>query len=114
MKVQVENLAKQQLIDIYYYNYQYSIKNAIEITENIMMNIDNLNDFPYIGKHIMEIENENFREIICRKSRNSGYRIIYYISQKQDKIYVLSIINGKQDFKTFLKLHNYFKNYYIF
>ena len=30
MKIVVDDLAKQSLIDIYYYNYQYSLKNAIE------------------------------------------------------------------------------------
>ena len=30
MTVVVNDLARQSLIDIYYYNYQYSLKNAIE------------------------------------------------------------------------------------
>ena len=30
MKIQVDDLAKQSLIDIYYYNYQYSLRIAIE------------------------------------------------------------------------------------
>ena len=39
MKVQVENLAQQELIDIYFYNYQYSLKNAIETNEIILITI---------------------------------------------------------------------------
>ncbi len=114
MRVLVEDLAKQQLLDIYYYNYQYSLKNAIVTNKNIMTRIDSLEDSPYIGRYIPEIEDKRFREIIYRKTRHSGYRIMYYVSEPNKTIYIISIINCKQDFNTFLKLHNYFKNYYIF
>ena len=36
MKIVVDDLAKQSLIDIYYYNYQYSLKNAIETNKKIL------------------------------------------------------------------------------
>lgn len=114
MKILVEDLAKQELIDIYYYNYQYSSKNAIETNKNIMLHINSLKNSPYIGRCIPEISNKHFREIIYKKTRRSGYRIIYYISEISNTIYVTNIINTKQDFKYMLKLHNYFKNYYIF
>ena len=114
MGVQVEDLAKQELIDIYYYNYQYSLKNAIETNENILNHIDMLEDSPYIGRCIPEMSDKRFREIIYRKTRHSGYRIMYYISEISDTIYVINIINSKQDFKNILKLHNYFKNYFNF
>lgn len=113
MRVLVEDLAKQQLIDIYYYNYQYSLKNAIETNKNIMAHIDNLEDSPYIGRYIPEMSDKRFREIIYRKTRHSGYRIMYYISEKSNTIYVFNIMNSKQDFIRILKLHNYFKNYSI-
>ena len=112
MRVLIENLAKQQLIDIYYYNYQYSLKNAIETNKNLMERIDNLQTSPYIGRYIPEILDNRFREIIYRKTKNSGYRIMYYISEKTNTIYVLNIINIRQNFKHILKLHNYFNNYY--
>jgi plasmid stabilization system protein ParE len=114
MKVLVENLAKQQLVDIYYYNYQYSLKNAIETNRNIMERIDSLEDSPYIGRYISEMLDNRFREIIYRKTRHSEYRIMYYISEKNNTIYVLNIINSRQDFKRILKLHNYFNNYFNF
>lgn len=114
MKVLVENLAKQQLIDIYYYNYQYSLKNAIETNKNIIERIDSLEYSPYIGRYIPEMSDKRFREIIYKKTMHSGYRIMYYISEKSNTIYVLSIINSRQDFKRILKLHNYFNNYFNF
>ena len=50
MKIVVDDLAKQSLIDIYYYNYQYSLKNAIETNKKILFRIHDLEDLPYIGK----------------------------------------------------------------
>ena len=52
MKVQVENLAREQLLDIYYYNLNYSLKNAIETNYNIRSLIHDLEDSPYIGRYI--------------------------------------------------------------
>ena len=112
MKILVENLAKQQLADIYYYNLNYSLKNAIEINLDIIKQIESLEKSPYIGRLIPEISDKHFREIIYKKTRHSRYRIKYYISEKSDSIYILSIINSKQDFKRFIKSHNFF-NYYF-
>ena len=114
MNVQVEDLAQQELIDIYYYNYQYSLKNAAETNENILRNIDMLEFSPYIGRYIPEMSDKRFREIIYRRNRHSGYRIMYYISEKTNIIYVFNIINSKQNFNRILKLHNYFNNYFNF
>lgn len=114
MKIQVEDLARQQLLEIYYYNSQYSLNNAFEINSNIRLWIHNLEDSPYIGRYIPEVKDKRFREIIYKKTRHSAYRIIYYISKKSSTIYILSIINNRQDFKSILKLHNYFNNYFNF
>ena len=114
MTVVVNDLARQSLIDIYYYNYQYSSKNAIETNENIFLHIYNLEDSPYIGRYIPEISYKHFREIIYKKSRDSTYRIMYYISENTEKIYIFNIINSKQDFNRILRLHNYFNNYFNF
>ena len=112
MKIRVEELAQQELIDIYYYNYQYSLKNAIETNKNILSYIDMLEDSPYIGRYIPEMSDNRFREIIYKRTRHSGYRIMYYISEKTDTIYIFNILNSKQDFNRILKLHNYFNNYF--
>lgn len=114
MKVIVENLAKQNVLDIFLYNSRYSITNALETNINIQMYINNLANFPFIGRYIPEMSDKRFREIIYRKNRHSGYRIMYYISENTDTIYIFTIINSKQNFKRILKLHNYFKNYFNF
>ncbi len=114
MRVIVENLARKCLDDIFYYNARYSIRNAIETDIDISQYIHNLEDSPYIGRYIPEMSDKSFREIIYRKTRHSGYRIMYYISEKSNTIYVFNIMNSKQDFIRILKLHNYFKDYCIF
>ena len=114
MKVIVENSANQSLDNIFYYNLRYSLKNTIETDNNIRLHINDLADFPYIGKPITEIKNTNFREVIYKRTRQSSYRIIYYLSEISNTIYVINVLNSKQDFNKFLKLHNYFKNYFRF
>ena len=112
MKIIVESLAKKGLDDIFYYNLQYSIKNAVNTDFVITEYIKNLPETPYIGRYIPEIEDKHFREIIYRKNRRVGYRIMYYIYDSRDIIRVFNIINCKQDFNRILTIHNYFKNYF--
>ena len=114
MKVIVEDSAKENILNIFSYNSRYSIKNAIETNKDIQMYINNLAAYPFIGRYIPEMSDIHFREIIYRKTRHSGYRIMYYISEQKNTIYVLNIINSKQDFNSILKLHNYFNNYFNF
>ena len=114
MEIQLENLAKQQLINIYYYNLQYSLKNAMETNNNIILLIHNLESFPYVGRYIPEVPDKRFREILYKRNKHSGYRIMYYVSENNNTIYIFNIINSKQNFKHILKLHNYFNNYFNF
>ena len=112
MNVIVEISANISLDNIYYYNMRYSLKNALETDENIRLIINNLADFPYTGRYIPEIMDQNFREIIYKKTRKSCYRIVYYISDITDTIYVINVLNSKKDFNQFLKLNNYFNHYF--
>lgn len=112
MKIIIENLAKKGLDDIFHYNLQYSLKNAISTDFAITEHIKSLADTPYIGRYIPEISDKHFREIIYRKNRKSGYWIMYYIYDSKDIIRVFNIINCKQDFNHVLTIHNYFRNYF--
>lgn len=112
MNIIVEDSANISMDNIYYYNMRYSLKNALETDNNIRLRINNLADFPYTGRYISEIMDKHFREIIYKKTRQSCYRIVYYISDITDTIYVINVLNSKQDFNQFLKLNNYFKHYF--
>ncbi len=114
MKVIVDDSAKENILNIFSYNLRYSIKNAIETNVDVQMHINHLADFPYTGRYVPEIKDKHFREIIYKKTRQSCYRIIYYTSEMSDTVYILNVLNSKQDFNKFLKLHNYFKNYFRF
>jgi len=107
MKVIVEDLAKKCLDNILYYNMQYSLKNAIETDIQITQHFYTLEDSPYIGRYVPKIPDRQFRELIYEKGQNR-YRIVYYISENTNTIYILHISNCKQDFNRILKLHNYF------
>ena len=112
MKIIVEDSANNALDNIFYYNLEYSLSNALETDYNLQAYINDLAESSYIGRYVPEIEDKHFREIIYRKTRHSIYRIIYYISETSKTIYVLNILNSKQDFNQFLKLNNYFKNFF--
>ena len=112
MKIIIEDSVRQSLDDIFYYNLLYSTSNALETDTSILQYIQVLNNSPYIGKKIPEIANDHFRELIYRRTKQSTYRIMYYISKKKNIIYIFDIVNCKQNFHRILKLHNYFKKYY--
>ena len=101
MKIIVETLAKSCLDNIFNYNMQYSSKNALEVDKNIRAQINNLNKFSYLGKLIPEMSDSHFREIIYKKSRHSGYRIMYFVSDYDNSIHIFNIINSKQKFSSF-------------
>ena len=97
MKIIVETLAKSCLDNIFNYNMQYSSKNALEVDKNIRAQINNLNKFSYLGKLIPEMSDSHFREIIYKKSRHSGYRIMYFVSDYDNSIHIFNIINSIGD-----------------
>jgi len=114
MRVIVDDSANNSMDNIFYYNLRFSLKNAIETDSDIKHYINELVDFPYIGRYVSEIQDNHFREIIYKKTKHSSYRIIYYISEVSHTVYILNVLNSKRDFNKFLKLHNYFKNYFRF
>ena len=52
--------------------------------------------------------------ILEDSASNCLEEILYYISEIKDSVYILYVTNSKKDFNQFLKLHNYFKNYFKF
>lgn len=114
MNVIVDDMARECLDDIYYYNIQFSYENAIEIESNILDHISYLEYSSYIGQYVPEIEDKHFRELLYKKNKHTAYRIIYYISERTNNIHIVYIYNCKQDFNRILTIHNYFSNYFKF
>ena len=100
MNIIVTRRARKDLIDLLEYNSKKSIKFAIETDKNIRSYIKDLENLPYIGRYVLEIPNKLYRERIYK-----NFRIIYYISEKNNTIYIQYIFNSKQDIKTFFDLH---------
>ena len=113
MKVTMLDTAHESIENIFDYLAIFSSRNAIQTVEKIYESIDKLKNVPYIGIHILELQDKHFRELICKKNRNA-YRIIYFISENIDTIHVVHVSNCKQDFNRILRLHNYFKNFLNF
>lgn len=114
MNVIIEDTARNCFDDIYNYNIQFAYEDAEEIELFIFEHIDYLKHSAYIGQYVPEIEDKHFRELLCKKSKHTAYRIIYYISEKTNNLHIVYIYNCKQDFKHILKKHNYFNNYFNF
>lgn len=100
MKVIVTQRAKSDLLELFDYNAKTSLNYAIRIDKKIRSYIEDLKEFPYIGRYVPEISHKDFRERICEKSR-----IIYFISKKDNIIFIRYIFNAKQDKKRFFEIH---------
>ncbi len=112
MLVIIEDFAKKCLDEIYYYNARYSLSKAIGIDSEITGHIQKLCSIYFLGRIIPEMSDYRFREILYKKSRHSVYRIMYFISEKNNIIYIFNIISSKQNFIKILKSNNYFNFYY--
>lgn len=94
MQIILTNKARTNIKEIYTFYSHKSHNYSINIIKNINFQIRNLKYFPYLGKPLYNFTNNHLRELIYK-----NYRIIYIISEKQNLIYIYTIINSKQNFK---------------
>jgi len=91
--IKIQRSAKNDLKEIYQYirkdSEYYASKTIIEIKKHIY----NLRFFPYSGRKIPEINQQNFLEIIYK-----NFRIMYKIESKY-KISILRIYHSSRNFK---------------
>ena len=100
MQIVISDDAKSAITDIYDYSYNISSNYASRIVNQIYDAIYDLQDSPYIGRYVPEFSDKQFREHICEK-----YRIIYYISEKDNTIFIRYIFCGRQNSNLFFKVH---------
>lgn len=113
MKVIVTQRVKSDLLELLDYNSKISLDYAIRIDKKIRSYIKDLQFSPYIGRYVPEILDKNYRERICEK-----FRIIYFISEKEDTLLIRFIFNARQDKKKFFQvhkseIHNFFNQLFI-
>ncbi|MBR1883918.1 MAG: type II toxin-antitoxin system RelE/ParE family toxin [Clostridia bacterium] len=92
MKVIITEKAKRNLIDLFDYNAKISLDYALRMDKKIRAYIETLQYFQYIGRYVPEIPSKQYRERICDK-----FRIIYFISEKENTIFVRYIIATRQN-----------------
>ncbi len=101
MQIIISDEVKDVITDIFNYSSNISANYASKIVNKLYDEIYNLQSSPYIGRYVPELLNKHYRERICK-----NYRIIYYISEKNNNIYIRYIFSSRQSFNLFLKKHN--------
>jgi addiction module RelE/StbE family toxin len=91
--IKIKKSAKRDLKEIYEYIRKDSEYYANKTINKIEEYINNLKFFPYSGRKIPEINQENFLEIIYKK-----YRIMYKI-ESVNKISILRIFHSSRNFQ---------------
>ena len=100
MNISISNTAYRNLYNIAKFTLQVSANYSNYIIYELYSTIDSIKNFPYIGRYVPEILNTNYRERICK-----NYRIIYFISQQSNTIYIRYVISVKQNSNLFFKIH---------
>ncbi len=100
MRIIISNEVKLAITDIFDYSRNISNNYASKIVNKIYDTIYNLQENPYIGRYVYELPNQQFREQICE-----SYRIVYYVSEINNTIYVLYVFCSKRNSNLFFKVH---------
>ena len=86
--------AKADLRNIHDFIARDSKFYAKKTTQDIIEKTDSLEEHPFIGRAVSELNDKNIREI-----SHLSYRIIYQLMDEQ--IYILAIAHKRQNLKTF-------------
>ncbi len=93
MKIQVTNVFKKKLKEIYLYHKQeVSVSVAIRIKQGIFTKIELLKKFPDLGP--VDLHLESFR-LNHRKLTEGNYKIVYRVTQ--NTIYITDLFDTQQD-----------------
>ena len=100
MKIIISNDAKSAITDIFHYSYNISFSYARKVVNKIYDAIYDLQYYPYIGRFVPELSDKNYRERICE-----NYRIIYYVCEMNNTVYILYIFCTRQNSNLFFEVH---------
>ncbi len=90
MKIEWTEPALLDLENIRDYIRRDSEYYAVRFVEKIIEAVENLEEFPQMGRTVPEAEEESIRELLLH-----NYRIIYRV--EADRILVLTVIHGARD-----------------
>ena len=100
MKIEISDEAKLATKDIFNYLSKISKDYANCVINKIYKKIYELQSMPYIGRYVPELNDKHYRERICK-----DYRIIYFISEKRNTVYIRYIFCAKQNSNLFFEVH---------
>ncbi len=100
MIVKISDEAKLATKDIFNYLSKISKDYANQMINKIYNKIYDLQNMPYIGRYVPELDDKRYRELICE-----DYRIIYFVSEKNNTIYIRYIFCTKQNSNLFFEVH---------
>ena len=100
MKIIISDDAKSAITDIFNNSNNISFNYAKRIVNKIYDAIYYLQYAPYIGRFVPELSDKHFREWICE-----NYRIVYYVSETNNTVYIQYIFCGRQNSNLFFKVH---------
>lgn len=100
MNISISNKAYSNIKNITNFTSKISTNYSNKVICNIYSTIDSIKHAPYIGRYVPELLNKHYRERICE-----NFRIIYFISEKHNKIFIRYIISGKQNSNLFFEVH---------
>ena len=100
MEISISSRAQTNIENIAEFSLKISTNYANTVITEIYSKIDSIQDDPYIGRYVPELSDKQYRERICEK-----YRIIYYVSETNNTIFIRYIISRKQNSKIFFEVH---------
>jgi len=95
VEIEWSQTSENDLNEIIDYIAQDSLEYALSFYEEVREKIENLVQFPKMGRKVPELDDPNIRELILR-----NYRLIYRIFG--EKVQIIRLIHGSRilDFKT--------------
>lgn len=100
MNILISESANENISNIVEFTSNISIEYTNKIVSALYASIDRLEYAPYSGRYVPEIMDKHFREILC-----NGYRIMYFISEKENFINVRYVLSDRQNRTQFLEVH---------
>ena len=100
MQILMSNKALENIDEIFAYLSNFSNEYANNTISNIYNTIDKLKDFPYIGRYV-----PNFPDKLLREKIYKEFRIIYFVSEKTNTVYIRYIFSSRQDSILFSNVH---------
>ncbi|MBO5005366.1 MAG: type II toxin-antitoxin system RelE/ParE family toxin [Clostridia bacterium] len=100
MNILLSKSAYNSINNITDFTLKISDKYSNRIVSAIYSSIYTLEHAPYLGRIVPEFMDKQFRELLC-----CGYRIMYFISEKENFINVRYVLSSRQNRTQFLEVH---------